>query len=645
MSATHHPPDTVVGDAASNHSRLISDLPWVLSLFLVALGAKLWLIQLFGSPLMLWDQWMDAYSTFIPYAEGRLTLADLLSPHSESPYFFHRLTSLGLLLLNGQWENYPQVIVNAFLHAGGAAAFGWLMARLIGRRDWPWVMMPLALALVLPFAWENTLAGFQTPFYFMLLFSLLAIWLLGLHPAGTPQWWGGWGCAFCAVLNLGAGVLAPVAVIALVMTKIILRREDWRRHLPTLCVCVAIVVIWLPLRVEQPAHQVLKAHSLMEFLISLGKNLAWPWIVLPPYAVVNFFPFGLLVWHYCRSKEKENDRRAEEMIIGVGLWVLLQAGATAYARGGGGAHPQWRYMDSTVFAMIVNGFSILILAKRHTATNSWRRITHWGFGLWIIATTSGLILLNARAWTVDIPERQFNQEMQIKNARYLMATDDYRGLETARREHLPFFGDAWLVPGASLSKPMAELFHEPHVRAWLPACIREPLKVVPSANDDGAFVARGVQLAQREAPTEFSWGSYSTTGAAAKGVFESQPVRRSGLPYLEIPVAGQLGRPGLSLELVDLTTQRRIPVIPAKPPGAAWQNVYVKAPPGEFKIVARDDSETGWLAFKEPREMGRCSRLALRLLAAGRWLFFAGCGLFLFCFVRRFQNRGADVPG
>jgi len=33
---------------------------WLTALFLVVLGAKLWVVQLFGSPLPLWDQWYEA---------------------------------------------------------------------------------------------------------------------------------------------------------------------------------------------------------------------------------------------------------------------------------------------------------------------------------------------------------------------------------------------------------------------------------------------------------------------------------------------------------------------------------------------------------------------------------------------------------
>jgi hypothetical protein len=98
---------------------------------------------------------------------------------------------------------------------------------------------------------------------------------------------------------------------------------------------------------------------------------------------------------------------------------------------------------------------------------------------------------------------------------------------------------------------------------------------------------------------------------------------------LEISVAGDLGQPNLSLELIELATGKRIPIRPGKPPGEQWFNCYVKAPVGEFKIVARDSGGTGWFAFKAPREVGRLSFWAVQILRAWKYLLFAGVGLLL----------------
>ena len=162
------------------------------------------------------------------------------------------------------------------------------------------------------------------------------------------------------------------------------------------------------------------------------------------------------------------------------------------------------------------------------------------------------------------------------------------------------------------------------------------------------FVTNGFRLTRREPPTEVSWGSYTSEGPAQTGSFESLPIRKSHLPYLEIPVAGDLGQTNLSLELVDLATGKRIPVKPRTAAGEKWLNCYVKAPAGEFKIVARDVSETAWFAFKAPREVGRLSFWAVRTSEAWCYLLFAGLGFLLLdlatCFLRGRAHEGSDLP-
>src|SRR5580693_913725 len=77
---------------------------WLTALFVIVLGAKLWVVQLYGSPLPLWDQWYEARSFFVPFVEGHLTVADFFAPANEHRILFTRLLDLGVICLNGRWE-------------------------------------------------------------------------------------------------------------------------------------------------------------------------------------------------------------------------------------------------------------------------------------------------------------------------------------------------------------------------------------------------------------------------------------------------------------------------------------------------------------------------------------------------------------
>jgi hypothetical protein len=343
----------------------------------------LWLIQRFGTPLPFWDQWEEARVVYAPFFEGKLSLADLFAAHNEHRMLFNRFYDLALLLLNGQWDNQVEMVANAITYTAGITGFGWIVARRTGRNFWPAISVPLMLALALPFAWENTLGGFHSQVYFGILFSLLTIWLLGCHEPGSLPW----GCGVVAGVSSlcvpTSGVIASGAICALLGLKLLRQPLSWRRRWPTLAVCFVLLGVGLALRVEIPYGRTLMARSVTEFLVFLGKYLAWPWIVVPPFAVFNLFPLLLLAWFYLRDRQARMP--AEELVLAVGLWAVLQAAATAYARGAQ-AYPQWRYMDCTCFLMVVNCLSIALLMSRHLGGSRPKKAI-WlaGFILWGVA--------------------------------------------------------------------------------------------------------------------------------------------------------------------------------------------------------------------------------------------------------------------
>ena len=211
------------GETSAATSGRLDGLLWMLSLLLVGAGARLWLIQTFGTPLPFWDQWDETRVVFVPFFQGKLSLADLLSPHNEHRIFFTRVYDLSLLLLNGQWDNQLQMVANVFIYSATLAGFGWLLGRLLGRNFWLLITLPLMLTLALPFAWENTLAGFQSQVYFMTFFSLLTLWLLGFYKPGSLPWSCGVLTACCSLFTMGSGFLAPASVCALVTLRMLVR--------------------------------------------------------------------------------------------------------------------------------------------------------------------------------------------------------------------------------------------------------------------------------------------------------------------------------------------------------------------------------------------------------------------------------------
>ncbi|MEQ1531291.1 MAG: hypothetical protein ABL925_18390, partial [Methylococcales bacterium] len=126
-------------------------------------GLKLWLIGSYGNATPFWDQWdAEAANLYKPFLENKLTWADLFAPHNEHRIFTTRVLALFLLEANGVWNPLLQMVVNAGLHIGVLIAVISLCVRVVGR-DYLTSLLVFAVVLFgMPYAWENTLAGFQS---------------------------------------------------------------------------------------------------------------------------------------------------------------------------------------------------------------------------------------------------------------------------------------------------------------------------------------------------------------------------------------------------------------------------------------------------------------------------------------------------
>ncbi len=598
------------------HRNLADDWGWLAGIFLTGLGAKFFLIFRFGTPLPFQDQWdAEARGLYLPYLTGKLTFSMLVRPHVEHRMFFTRVYNLALFLLNGQWDGRLEMAANAVLHCAAIAGLGWLLVRLSGRNLWPVIWPPLTLALVLPFAWENTLGGLYSQFYFLLLFSLLTIWLFGLGRPLSLCWWLGLACAGAALFTAASGLLASATVFGLVVLDLLKERRIQRWQLAVLATCALIILAGLLLKPACPETIPFKARSAGDFLTAFGSNLAWPKINpshrLPWHVAVNLFPLVWLAGTYLRAPGK--NLPAEKMILGLGAWSVLQAAAAAYSRGAGGAVPASRYMDSSSLIMIADWLSFVCLLTCHLRPSWFRKLALLLAVVWAVDCLAGLQKLSLATWTNSILERSFEQQLWLKSARAFLATDDPRVLERKR------------VVERLYPRPekLALVLRNPEVRAILPACVREPLQVTQTDAGDGSFVPLSAAGTHWDAPSGPGWTFRPRTNHT-EGKFESLPLGPSRLPYLEFPVAGELSAGSISFQLVELATGR---VISTKLPpmtNQSWTTVCVKAPMGKFKIVAAAAGSAGEFAFKEPREMGRFSYWTICLLAAWKYFLFAG---------------------
>ena len=590
---------------------------WMAALFLVVLSAKLFLMRENPVTVPYWDQWdAEARALYIPFNECTLSWSQMFSLHNEHRVFFTRLLALDLLVVNGQWDPRLQQVVNAAMHALTAvliAAIFWLTNE---RRRLDLLAFVCAVTFAAPLAWDNTLLGFQSAFYFLLLFSVLALWLTTRHRAGSGPWFLGWACAASALFTSAGGVITTMAIIGVVALKLANDRRDWREPLITLASGAA--VLGLGIAAASPSllpHAALRAHTTTEFSLALAHNLAWPWIDHPKLTILMWLPVGLLL--LTAGQRRARTTELERLVVGLSIWVVLNAGAVAYGRGAGAALPATRYMDFLSLGLIANAAALVAMIERAGTGTMARRLTGGAIAGWLVFAVAGVDRLTART-QVDLGVfRQFFAA-HATNVRRFIITGELAEFTSKRPLHEIPYPDA---------QSLAVTLRDPYIRRILPSAVREPVHLEPRAVTNNAFVPDGSPVNAHD-PLVRTWGSYSDHGRSAEGRFDSQPVAACQAGQrLRFQVSGYLGRPHQYFAVEDLGSGRKFAITPSTVPRESWIEAVVPCPGHPFAVTAIDDAPDSWFAFREPLEIGWASLASERLIRWSRELFLASLAL------------------
>ena len=84
------------------------------------------------------------------------------------------------------------------------------------------ILLFLILVFALPLGWVNLLFGFESPFYFVLMFSLLALRGFATSSALSLRWWVGLLCSVAAYFSLASGALTAAAALAVLILQMVL---------------------------------------------------------------------------------------------------------------------------------------------------------------------------------------------------------------------------------------------------------------------------------------------------------------------------------------------------------------------------------------------------------------------------------------
>lgn len=590
-------------------------------------GVKLWLIHGYGNATPFWDQWdAEAAGLYEPFLQGRLTWHDLFAAHNEHRILTTRLLGLLLLSLNEGWSPLLEMVVNAALHVAALAVAVGLVAKSIGdvnrSTSTPTVTAAMlaftAVLFAVPFGWENTLAGFQAQFYFVLLFGVWSIWLLLRNPAFSAGWWAGAILGVAAYFSLVAGLFAILAVIGTFALRCMVISTT-RREVAGAVSLLAIFIAGALLTPDIAQHTSPKATSVAQLTGAMAKALAWPsrpsrlsgqWLA----ALVRNMPW--LVFVVVVLWRRTPRTGAQWFLVAMGIWIAVQVAGVSYGRAA--EILSSRYLDLHSMALLIN-FAALV-SVLGMASDRWRGLLGCVCAVWLV-----LVLVAAYGLLrFDIPANLHGKKAssltQEANLRSYLSSGDRSAMQELPPSHLPY----------PVAERLAGILASAAVRDILPGNLQAPLAAASITGEKGAFRRDAAFPGSIDCECRFI-SSYSSDGGVGRGDMRLQYQPQfvmAGPRTMEIKVAGYPTAAGrIEIEQNGIVREVRI----AHDPGEHWMRIHLSVASGPFDIHLVDESPSAWFAVSDPVPAGRLDPVLARLLAG--WSKFLAMSSALLCLI------------
>lgn len=584
----------------------------LLGLFLLICGAKLWLINGFGNPTPFWDEW-DAEAGIIKgYIEGTLSPGIFFEGSNEHRIAFTRLLCLGLFRANHQWDPILLMVAQAPLHAAAIVFYVSKAGQSMGNLGKAALAGFAALVTVVPFGFYNTLWGFQSQFYFMMLFGMIAIWLCWRNEALTARWWWGVVIGFAGLFTMAGGVFSLVAVTAFLAARLIFERgKEFKRQLLGIGILGAIAAFGVITTPHPAVTERFEAASFKAFFWALTGILSWPcnahWA-----CVIIQAPLILLALLCVLRRVPFRDGRWFPILVGASCWI--QALATAYRRCEAWAAE--RYHDSWCMLLIVL-CSCLYFLPRVLGER----------GRWLIYPIAAAWLSACLYGAMDYGVNQLPRQIMDTHSAALE-------MENNVRQYLATGKEDWLK--GQIPYPRQDLLERTlssnTVRSVLPSNLLDrnpPLTPAGEKPGGGGFVKDNYSNGLPALNKSF-FASYAKDGIETKSAISLEFKAPPGTREVEMQVAGQPNAKGIGLK-IETRHGVSYRVAPFVDPGDKWETISVRLDPRSdyFKISAKNQSDNAWLAFSLPTvSTGGFPGRWARSLASGSF-YFIDIGLVL----------------
>ena len=566
--------------------------------FALLFGIKLWTIHSYGNVTPFWDQWdAEASGLYRPYLDGTLGWKNLIAPHNEHRIFTTRILALYLLYTNNIWNPLLQMVVNAALHTITIVLFAKLLVRVIGYSYLPALLAFSLVLFAIPYGWENILVGFQSQFYFVVLFSIASIWLLTTKEPFSIKWFLGLGSGILAFLSLASGVFTFAAAACMAFIFYVFKIRRTGKELLAIVILSGLFIIGFLLTPTLKHQAVYKAHSLREFVYALMIVFGWPMPDNFISPLIRNLPIAIFILVMLRERPPASDRRW--FIFALCVWCVSQAIGMAYGRANGILAS--RYKDLYVIPVFMNFVCLLSLSK--IDLTKYRYYGGFAIGGWLVIVLISLGSFSVKTLPDELKwKREIGRAEEINTRNYIL-TGDINNLKDKPPMEVP-------LPDP---ERLALTIEMPGIRDILPADINRPLNTISVEKNSNVFAVNCYINHQKD--YDSTWSSHCANSTAMMGQASLRFHSDKKFAKIEIPIAGFPLAKGIRLEMVQNGERTPIPI--DRDPGESWGAAYSIISNNDFSINLSDSSTSvkGWIAIGAPIVRGRFDNTITEVLS------------------------------
>lgn len=599
-----------------------------IALGLIIFGVRLQIIDIFGSYMPYWDGWGMGGLLYDHISRG-LSFHDITVDANEHRQVFGRLLAVALFELNHrQWDPIVMMIANSITWTITGLLLIFIAIRHSHETN-PIAIIAIILVLwTYPVSLVNALWGVQSHIYFMTLFAVLGSWYVA-YPLFSKQWCVGAFSLFAGGLTLAGGSFVAVSVATVYLIYAWVDNQHRHHHLWTGITAVLAATFGITLiLIQDGGGNNLANLNLLNWFLTFSKTMSWPVRTHVWPFFLFLIPILVIFKHFLNNNI--NQSKLVPFLLSIYGFIIIIAIAVATARSSEGSGPARRYADFLTLAFIASSFALLFIQQKQF------KLPKVANQLLVVAWLMTIVIavpyrLEVLQYTLD--DRAYILPFQEKNVRQFINSNDQDWLQGKNFRHIPF-----PRPG-TLARSLVK-FQQANI---LPYQLQRPPLLVNSLDESEqtAFIHHGLFFAstgqhQGNLFGETVIGSYNVAmqGNKATGKFVSN-VFNLNRNYAMIPIIGYTGFPNLSLKLVNVDTKDEIIIKPAVRSSLyaeTWREVLVRAPQGNYQLIAHDSNEELWFGFAAPRSVGRLSYWAQRYKDKGQLLWFFGLCLLLFTY-------------